>query len=56
MERKPVVCVETGVVYDSIKEASERTGIQRASISKVCLKRPQYITAGGFHWKYHEKD
>ena len=44
---KSVRCVETGVIYSSIKEASEQTGIDQSNISKAC--RGVYQTAGGFH-------
>ena len=47
---KSVRCVETGVIYSSIKEASEQTGIDQSNISKAC--RGVYQTAGGFHWEY----
>lgn len=47
---KPVVCVESGIVYRSLKEAANGTGTLRGNIS-LCLagKRP---TAGGYHWRY----
>ena len=43
-----VLCVETGVVYPSVHEASRQTGISRGNIS-ACLKGKRK-TAGGFHW------
>lgn len=36
--------------FNSIKEASEILGLQRASINRVCLG--EYKTAGGFNFKY----
>lgn len=44
-----VICVETGIIYDSGKQASDSTGISRACISR-CLTGKQK-TAGGYHWK-----
>ena len=44
-----VVCVETGVVYNSIKEAMEQTGA--SSAIKRCLKHPE-LKSGGYHWCY----
>jgi hypothetical protein len=43
-----VICVETGIVYDSCKHASDLTGISRSGISN-CLtgKRNR---AGKYHW------
>jgi group I intron endonuclease len=38
--------------FDSISDASEKTGICRGTISKVCLGKEHYKTAGGFVWKY----
>ena len=44
-----VLCVETGIIYDSGKQASELTGTCRSSISN-CLNGKRN-KAGGFHWK-----
>ena len=44
-----VLCLETNVLYDSIKEASVDTGIDNSSIGKVI--KGKKITAGGFHWE-----
>lgn len=49
----PILCVETGIEYPSIKAASEATGISSANISAVSdLLRK---TAGGYHWKHIKK-
>lgn len=45
---KKVLCVETGVVYPSVKEAKEKTKLH--SIDAVC--RGMRKTCGNFHWKY----
>lgn len=47
--RKAIVCVETGVVYESIAAASKATGISSGAIS-FCV-RGVTKTSGGFHWK-----
>lgn len=44
-----VLCVETGIVYDSGKQASELTGTCRSSISN-CLNGKRN-KAGNCHWK-----
>ena len=49
---KKVLCVETGEVFESIVDAERKTGARHGHISKVCLGRKKYKTAGGFHWKY----
>ena len=46
---RPVVCVETGKEYRTIKHAARQTGIQRSSIS-ACISGRR-ITAGGMHWR-----
>ena len=45
---KKVLCVETGVIYNSEADALRATGIQ--SIGKCCRGRRK--TAGGYHWKF----
>lgn len=45
-----VKCVETGEVFNSIKEASEKYKTHPASISRCC-KGDSY-TAGGRHWVF----
>ena len=47
----PVICIETGQIYRSAKEAQRKTGISQGTISK-CIKG-EYKQAGGFHWKKH---
>lgn len=45
---KPVVCIETGFIYHSAKEAEIQTGT--CHITEVCKNKRK--TAGGCHWKY----
>lgn len=47
---KPVLCIETGIIYPSTMEASRQTRIPFQSIWKVC-KNINY-QAGGFHWQF----
>lgn len=49
-----VQCIETGIVYGSIHEASRITGTNVTSIWKVCRKKQSI--AGGFHWQYMGKE
>lgn len=54
-ERKVCKCDMDGNVietFNSLKTASEKTGIHDAGIVKVCKGKRQ--TAGGFKWKYFE--
>lgn len=48
----PVVCVETGIEYESGKQAQEITGISRHNICSCC--KGERKTAGGYHWIYLE--
>lgn len=50
--QKKVLCVETGIVYDSAVDAAKDTGANKANISKVCLKKPHCNTTGGYHWRF----
>ena len=54
-ERKVCKCDVDGnvlEVYDSLKAAKEKTGIDDGGIAKVCKGQRQH--AGGFKWKYFE--
>ena len=46
---RKVICIETGIVYNSMKEAIEKTGASWAI--KRCVKKPE-LKSGGYHWKY----
>lgn len=49
--RRPVECVETGVIYDSCSSAAEAMGLSSStSISSVCKGRRK--KAAGFTWRY----
>lgn len=43
-------CIETGKTYDSVKQASEETGVYYTSIYNCCNGIRE--TAGGYHWEY----
>lgn len=47
---KPVICVDTGVVYYSLSEASRLSGVFVGNISKCCSGGRK--TAGGYIWRY----
>lgn len=49
---KPVKCVETGVIYNSVRAAERETKCSSSGISKAC--KGIYLTCGGFHWEYVE--
>lgn len=49
---KRIVCLETNIIYESIKQASELNKIDSSSLSKVCKGLRE--TAGGYHWRYQK--
>lgn len=48
------ICVETGKVYSSTREAAEELGIHRSCISSAANGHKK--TAGGFHWQKIPKE
>lgn len=48
-------CIETGVVYNSIKEAAKAYNCHPSMIQDVCAKNGKRQRAGGMHWRYVEK-
>lgn len=51
---KKIKCVETGEIFNSIKEAAKFVNKSRRSIN-YCLSGDSK-TCGGFHWCYYEGD
>lgn len=54
---KPVMQIENGNViarYESIAEASKKTGVGYYNISNVARKKPHCYTAGGFNWEFEK--
>lgn len=47
---KKVKCIETNIVYFSVREAERQTNIPNTNISACCNGKIK--TAGGYHWKY----
>lgn len=48
---KIVICIETGEIFNSMKEASIKMNINHKCICLVC--KGKLKTAGKYHWKYH---
>lgn len=48
---KKVLCVETGIIYESMHDAEKSTGAKYKNISKVCKREYGRKTAGGYHWE-----
>lgn len=51
---RPVLCVDLNKVFPSAKEAERALCVNNASIWKCC--NGVYTKAGGYHWKYIEKE
>ena len=49
---KPVICVETNVLYHGAAEASRILGIAKTGITRCCNGVKYYNTAGGYHWRW----
>lgn len=52
--KKPVRCVETGEIYESIKAAAAAIDRVADGISKVLAGK--HKTCGGYHWEYVKED
>lgn len=52
--KKKVKCIETGVTYNSLTEASKQNNIPKETIGACC--RGKQKTAWGLHWEYIEKE
>lgn len=50
---KRVLCVETGVVYPSTKDAAKHLGVARETIGQVC--RGKRETTHGYHWRFADE-
>ena len=48
-KKNAVKCLESGVIYKSVTDASKQTGISRYSITKCCSGITE--AAGGYHWE-----
>ena len=48
--KKEVVCVETGEIFSSIRQASKSINVDFSNIAKCC--KGKLKTAGGYHWQY----
>lgn len=51
-EKKKVLCIETGKIYESINDAARDVKANKKLISNCCRKVPHYNTAKGCHWAF----
>ena len=47
---KRILCIETGQIFDCIKDAGEIMNCNKVNISKCCKGKQK--TCGGYHWQY----
>ena len=52
---KPVICIETGMVYPSIHIACKDTGVNVGNLSMALKPKYKRKTCGGYHWRFYEK-
>lgn len=52
--KKPIICIDTGEIFDSVKSAAEKSGVTHSCISMVLNGRGK--TAGGCRWNYLNQD
>lgn len=50
--QRPCYCIELNEVFESLKEAQEKTGVKYQGISLCCQGKIK--TAGGMRWRYAE--
>lgn len=51
---KRVLCVETGEIFNSIREASKKYDLNCGSMCCVCKGKGK--TLGGYHWRYADSE
>lgn len=49
--KKPVRCLTTGKIYDTVREAAKDTNSDESNIIKVC--KGKYKTTNGLKWEYY---
>lgn len=54
--RKPVICIESSIVYQSVKHAEQQTGVRASSIGAACRGDYGHKTAGGLHWCFWDEE
>ena len=52
LNSRPVICVETQIVYSGVVAAEKETGINRRFIAACCKGKRE--SAGNYHWKYKD--
>lgn len=53
-KRKQVRCIETDIIYESVREAGKILNCNPGNILKCCKGKRK--TCGGYHWEYVDKE
>ena len=53
---KQVLCIETGEIFPSLREACRQQGLLHGNLSAVLHNAPTHHTAGGYHWKFIKQE
>lgn len=48
--KRPVRCIETGIVYESLSQAARQNGVRDTSIRRACLGERK--TSNNYHWEF----
>ena len=51
-----IVCLETGVVFKTAKDAAVFAGVCSSRVTHVCLRMRGAKSAGGYHFEYVDKN
>ena len=54
VNKRPVICLETGIRYESMADAARAINTSKSRISAACSGKTQ--TCHGMHWIYAEKE
>ena len=52
--KKPIICIDTGEIFDSVKSAASSVGISHSCVSMALNGKTK--TAGGYRWSYLNPD
>lgn len=55
-DERPVLCVETGELFESINAAARAKGTNKKGVSGCCRGVKHYNTAGGYHWAFAREE
>jgi hypothetical protein len=55
-KKKKVRCKETGMIYNSVREASRATGFCHQDISACAKGTKRFDSVHGYHWEYIKED